>query len=93
MMVEYIDRNPNVHLQVKILQSDPIFQKLKSQELDIGITLMNLPYQNVNVRPFLSEKMCLICKKGMLPNKQMVVPEDLLPYEEILLNWGIEFML
>lgn len=93
LISNYIARYPNTHLQVKTLESDDIFQKLKSREVDIGITLMNLPYQNVNVRPFLSEKMCCICKKGLLPPKRSVGPGELLPYEEILLNWGIEFML
>lgn len=89
----FINANPHVHLQVKTLDSDNIFQKLKSRELDIGITLMNLPYQNVNIRPLMSEKMYCICKKGLLPAGCAVGPEDLMPYDEILLNWGIEFML
>lgn len=93
LISDCIASNPSVHLQVKTLESDDIFQKLKSREVDIGITLMNPPYQNVNIRPFLSEKMYCICKKGLLPRKNAVEPEDLLPYEEILLNWGIEFML
>lgn len=93
LISDYTARYPNVHLQVKTLESDDIFNKLKYHEVDIGITLMNLPYQNVNVRPFLSEKMCCICKKGLLLQKSSVGPEDLLCHEEILLDWGIEFML
>ena len=93
LISDYIARYPNVHLQVKALESEDIFNKLKARELDIGITLANLPYQNVNVRPCLSEKMYCICTKGLLSNIQFVKPEDLKPYEEILLNWGIEYML
>ena len=90
---DFISRNPNVHLQVKVLESDDIFQKLKSREIDIGITLMNLPYQNVAVRPLLSEKMYCVCTKGLLSTGRAVEPEDLIAHNEVLLDWGIEFML
>lgn len=93
LVADCVVSNSDVHLQVKTMNSDDIFRGLKEQELDIGITLANLPYQNVNIRPLLTEKMYCICKKGLLDGKEIIEPEDLLPYEEVLLNWGVEFML
>ena len=93
MVADCVSSNPDVHLQIKTMNSDDIFRGLKEQEIDLGITLANFPYQNVNIRTLLTEKMYCICKKGMFDSKKIIEPEDLLPYEEVLLNWGVEFML
>ena len=89
----FISDYPNIHLQIKALESDDIYNKLKAREIDIGISLANLPYQNVNIRPLLSERMFCVCTKGLLSEKSVVGPEDLALYDEILLNWGIEYSL
>lgn len=89
----FINRRPSVHLQVITLDSEEIFQKLKSREIDIGISVMNLPYQDINARPLMSEKMYCISKTGLFKKAQTVGADDLTAYDEILLDWGIEFML
>ena len=93
LITDCVVSSPDVHLLVKTMGSENIFRGLREQEIDIGITLSNIPYQNANIRPLLTEKMFCICKKGLLDGKEAVESEDLLPYEEVLLNWGAEFLL
>ena len=51
-----IAKHPEIRLQVIIMDSDIMYEKLKSREIDIGIVLFNLFYKNITVRKLFEEK-------------------------------------
>ena len=85
--------HPQLHLKLQVLSSEEIYQCLSRGQLDVGITLSNLPFQTLQVRPLLSEKMYCVCTPSMFPDRQRLSADQLDTGREVLLNWGVEFML
>lgn len=89
----FLEQHPGMRLKVLVLETDEIYQKLNAGEVNLGIVLTNLPYQNVRIRPLLAEKMYCVCHKDMYPGIERIRTDMLLAENEVLLNWGMEFML
>lgn len=84
---------PKINLEVQVLDTESIYEKIKRGALDIGIVLANLPYQEANIRPLLSEKMFCVYSKDIEYKEHELSQSHLNTNNEVFLNWGIEFNL
>lgn len=91
--IDFAVRHPNIRLSLEVLSSSEIYTRMNQNQLDVGIVLSHLPFQTLQIRPLLSEKMYCVCSKGLYPGKKRIDPADLNMSQEILLNWGMEFKL
>lgn len=91
--IEFSSHNPNIHLSVQILSSEEIYSQMNEGRLDVGIVLSRLPLHSLQIRPLLSEKMYCVYSGNLLNEKAQIDTSLLDPRKEILLNWGVEFML
>lgn len=91
--ISFSSQNPNIHLSIQILSSEEIYSRMNEGRLDIGIVLSRLPFQSLQIRPLLSEKMHCVCSGNLYPDRHKIDTSSLDTSKEILLDWGVEFML
>lgn len=91
--IDFAVRHPNIRLSLEVLSSSEIYTRMNQNQLDVGIVLSHLPFQTLQIQPLLSEKMYCVCSKSLYPNQGRIDPAKLDMSQEILLNWGMEFML
>lgn len=91
--IDFAVRHPNIRLSLEVLSSSEIYTRINQNQLDVGIVLSHLPSQTLQIRPLLSEKMYCVCSNSLYPGKKRIDPGELDTSRELLLNWGMEFML
>lgn len=92
-LVGFSVEHPNIHLSLQVLSSEEIYDRMNRGLLDVGIVLSHLPFQNLQIRPLLSEKMLCVCSKTLFIDRTRIDTAELDPSKEVLLNWGTGFQL
>lgn len=85
----FIEKYPNVQLQVEELITEEIIKRLRNDELDLGIVVTPLEEQGIIEKPMFYEKFYAYLSKGhkLLANKEVKV-EDLMGDDFWMLQQG-----
>ncbi|NCB77951.1 MAG: LysR family transcriptional regulator [Negativicutes bacterium] len=83
---------PKIQLKVTTKTSLELYELVERQELDLAFVLREVNSGSVICEPIFKETMVVICHKSLGKGTTRLVPSDLLPQHEILVNWGPSFM-
>jgi len=88
-----IEKYPDICFQFISLNSEEMYDMVRTKKIDVGIVLSNITNQNIRIHPLLAEKMFCVCSNDVNIPQASLSPDMLDPRKEILMNWGIEYEL
>jgi len=85
----FLERYPDVHLNVEELVTEEILKRLKNEELDLGLLVTPLDESSLRVRTIFNEEfVAYVSHRSGLFKKEKLTYEDLETSELLLLNEG-----
>ncbi|CAM3133678.1 HTH-type transcriptional regulator PerR [Klebsiella spallanzanii] len=87
---QYIEKNPDIRLDIRTHHSSELYSLLESRTIDIGYAFGIKRFPDVVATPMYSEEMFLLCHTDSNYHDEMTA-EELSPAKEIFIRWGSDF--